>query len=302
MRVGEKVERFVHVRVGERAYARVWFESDSLASAMAHYFVASVPEDDWTKYSVEVSRTEAIQGVLVPDIVATGPGFAFSYSRARRSGDAILREPLSSTPTWQVVTPVRQILAWVIDHEGGALLHASGIYVSGKKVALFAGPSGSGKSTLAASIAKRPGQWLSCLGDDWVPVWKGRDGRWYAAPLYRSLKLTPEMAEHLGMKNNTGLRHKDKVVIKSADMVRSGEYEVGAVFVPTIAPEGLSVKGMDPFDALHAIAPSTVLQSMGVGPGTLKAVSGLVRALPCYELSVGLDMLNVVPDMIGGLL
>ena len=45
--------------------------------------------------------------------------------------------------------------------------------------------------------------------------------------------------------------------------------------------------------AVFALAPSTMLEANGSGPGSLKPLAGLARSVPCFELELGTDMAGV---------
>lgn len=281
------------IRTGYNASAQIRFTNERLARQLGkflpphgsqrfthnHEIVVSGPRDHAAFYGQKDYQT------------ASGPGFTYILSNENEDARALIAQPI---PTWQTACPLRQLLSWIIDRDGGVLLHAAGILCKGT-VAVLAGASGSGKSSLAAAYVRHNSDCF--LGDDWLPVWRNSRSTWSASALYSSLKITPEIATRLLWADSFEHEHKGKRVYHHR-LMPHGTAEVSVVIVPSVAASGIAVRRLTAFEAMQKIAPSTLLQSSGVSRQALTRIKDLCASVPCYAMSVGPDFLESAPAMI----
>jgi hypothetical protein len=286
----------MEVKTGEGSVAEIQFGNGLEKKLMAHCVPRSYAKI-LRRHEIMVFGSECPEGRprANSEIEARGEGFSYHLHLGSGHATAYISEPI---PSWQLACPLRQLLSWIVDRDGGVMLHAAGLYCNGK-VALLAGASGSGKSTLAGAYMMGPGNHSDCfMGDDWIPVWKSSEGPWVGSALYGSLKLSDEMADRLGLIKELGVAHKRGKRIYGLRVSPVGGAPVGAVIVPTVAKEGLTVRRLTAFEAMEKIAPSTLLQSSGVSRAALRRIGELCREVPCYEMGVGSDFIERAPTMI----
>lgn len=281
------------VGFGQVACVDIDFQS-VISRAELTTFLATTKEICGKMHRVTVFPFRSDDGpALGDDFVLRGESFQYFLDVKKGNARVYMKVPAES---WQVTNPLRQLFSWLLDMEGGVLLHAAAIRTTGLRTALIAGPSGSGKSSIAAAAWQRG---LTVFGDDWVPLF-GPTFCWVSS-LYTSLKLAPDVATALKLKVPTGL-----VTDKGKLVYHIGEGspltgEVRAIFVPKIVEEGIGVRPIDKFEAFRLIAPSTLLQSQGISTNVLGRIRALCETMPCYELSTSLEMLSAVPSLIAGL-
>jgi hypothetical protein len=300
MMMGEEEDIFV--RVGYRACVRIKLIGCAQTfSVFRRYLVTGLPIAGTIEHQVRVYQHPPSGTRDENELEVTGEGFCFRLRFVEGIGRAaahIWGRPLH---VWEIATPLRHLLAWIVDAEGGVMLHAAGVRGT-TGVAVLAGPNGSGKSTLAGACARRQ---MIYLGDDCLPVWdrqKGLGGEYVCAPLYSSLKLNKDMIErlHFGA-YKTEFMHRGKSVLDYPSAL-PGTHPIRAVIVPKVVPSGLALRPLSPFEAMKVIAPSTLLQSSGVSKNALESIHGLCRSVNCYELSTSKDTLRYAPTLIGDLL
>jgi len=73
--------------------------------------------------------------------------FVYVYSALKKTGGVWVSPTVNESPE-MLITPFRTLVSWILEEQGGVILHASSFTVSGRNI-LLAGPSGSGKSTIA---------------------------------------------------------------------------------------------------------------------------------------------------------
>ena len=195
----------------------------------------------------------------------------------------------SALPDYEVCTPMRFLLHWILAARGLIFTHAAGVGRNGRGV-LLVGRSGSGKSTTALACHLNG---LEFLGDDYVAVAPESPAR--AFHVYRGAKLTddtlprfPELARRLHPANRT--QNKNVIMLSDSDgpIVRS--LPVAAVLRPRIAGPGrTTISPAAPSALLMEMATSTVLQAQGGGQHILSGLAALCRGVPCYDLALGGD-------------
>lgn len=73
--------------------------------------------------------------------------FVYVYSTLKKTGGIWVSPTVNESPE-MLITPFRTLVSWILEEEGGVILHASSFTVNGRNI-LLTGPSGSGKSTIA---------------------------------------------------------------------------------------------------------------------------------------------------------
>jgi len=117
----------------------------------------------------------------------------------------------------------------ILAHQGKLVLHGSAVAIDGK-VAVFIGETGAGKSTLAASLGAAGHE---LLGDDAVIV-SYLDGRFWAEPVYPSLRLYSDSIEKiLGDQTEfTAMAHySDKQRVTVSQPTHTRPFPLAALFV-----------------------------------------------------------------------
>lgn len=190
-------------------------------------------------------------------------------------------------PVWEPTAPFVNFLTWTMRTKGRQVLHAATVAVKGTGVLLI-GPGGSGKSgTTLASVAAG----LSSVGDDYCTVEIGKNI--IARPFFRSMKqdtggLARAGLEHIA--NGIPLNWQGKHVFdlrnthprSAVDMLN-----IKAILLPHITHNVTSsFSPASPFEALQALAPSTMKQLSGDRKDVFSACSELARQLPSYHLSL----------------
>jgi hypothetical protein len=204
----------------------------------------------------------------------------------------------SALPDYEVCTPMRFLLHWILAARGLVFTHAASVGRNGRGV-LLVGRGGAGKSTTALACHLNG---LEFLGDDYVAV--EPESPAHAFHIYRGAKLTddtlprfPELSRRLHPTNKT--QNKNVVMLNHSDgpIVRS--LPVAAVLRPRIGGGGrTTISPAAPSVILMEMATSTVLQAQGGGQHILSGLAALCRGVPCYDLELGGDF-GEIPRSIG---
>jgi hypothetical protein len=73
--------------------------------------------------------------------------FLYFYNSAVKIGGIWISPSVMMAPE-MLITPFRTLISWLLEEDGGVILHASSFTLDARKI-LLVGPSGSGKSTIA---------------------------------------------------------------------------------------------------------------------------------------------------------
>lgn len=279
------------VRVGPNAVARLLVYAGELRDLLYPWLVEDGAIVGDFVYDIVVHHRAPDEFERkATEIEAKGDGFVFRFDLEYRSARAFL---WGDIPGWQVACPLRQIFSWIVAHAGGVLLHA-GAHAIGDGAVVFAGESGSGKSTLAAHFVNRDAHGF--MGDDWVIVYP-HGKSWGVRSLYKSLKLYPE-APGRDHTKPIAFVHKGKYVWQMETLRASSRVKLLAL--PRTCTERYNIAAVKerPFEAVRRVAPSTLLQSGGVPPSTLRIIRDFAEAVPCYDLMIGKSWLPHMPGII----
>jgi hypothetical protein len=202
--------------------------------------------------------------------------------------------------SWELAAPFRTVLSWWLETQNAALAHAA-VVGRAKRGVLVVGPSGAGKSTTALACLNAGMQFLS---DDCALL--TYDNRFRARGVYRTAKLRRSFLTRTlpGLcMLDTGLRHdRDKTILAlpetSDRLLQSCEIVAIVVQARTHATSSV-LKPTTPARALSALAPSTLLQTPGLGQCTLDFLANGVRSTPCFLLQAGSNLGEVVARIEG---
>lgn len=195
----------------------------------------------------------------------------------------------AGVPYYERGSPCRSILGWWSADRGRQLTHAAAVGRPDGCV-LLAGRGGSGKSNTALQCLSAG---LSYLADDYCLITAGETprahalfgtGKVHGADLVRFPMLVPyvDNAQHLDVEKALFFfnRHLPDRLLRDAP--------IRAVVVPRVAGTGASrLERVTPVDALLALAPSTTAQLPHAGAEVMHTLTALVRAVPCYRLTIG---------------
>lgn len=207
-------------------------------------------------------------------------------------------------PYWEQATPMVHLFDWWLRARGLHLVHAgaAGTRTGG---VLLVGKSGSGKSTATLSTLQSQ---LQYAGDDYVAVSLGP--RPWVHSLYSSGKLMPDHVMRLPflLPKLANAEHLDveKAVVYVHEQWPSNStagFPLRAILVPRVVPDLVEARIFEAsrFEALTAVAPSTVFQMHTRARDSLARTRLLVEAVPSYVLEFGSDM-AAVPRAISNLL
>jgi hypothetical protein len=196
-------------------------------------------------------------------------------------------------PYWASATPLRSILHWALADRRRHLLHAAAVGDESAG-ALLVGPSGSGKSTTSLACLR---DGLGFVGDDYVLAETEPSLR--ALSVYGTAKLHPRSVELLpGLPSQQFTTSPPTFVVDVArarpELMRRSAAIV-AILLPRVAAGRLALRPTGAAEALHALAPSTILQHAGESATGMALMSAVVRAVPAYILELGSDIAAVAP-------
>ncbi len=225
-----------------------------------------------------------------------------AVEHARQIGLYWARDAVS-LPYYERAAPLRRLLPGWRQPDGLFVAHAAAVgFPQGG--ALLAGRTGSGKSTTAALCI---GSALGFAGDDYMLVEPGAPPRLHA--LYNTAKLNREVLGWM-----PGLRpavaNPDRLELEKALVYVAGlwperiahSFPLRAILLPHPTAQAATVARPVALEAAYkALLPDTLFSVLGPPRLVTKALSALVRAVPCYELALGTDVAGV-PAAIADLL
>jgi hypothetical protein len=213
----------------------------------------------------------------------------------------------SRLPSYERSSPLLPLLHWALARHGVQVVHGGAVAVDGSAV-LVAGPGGTGKSTTCLSVI---GSSAVYLADDYcalVPTSRGVAVSGLSA-IGKIGWEGPDRLETLGPRVLApGHGAADKALIDVSDIVRLSHrrpMRLAAVVVPDLA--GVATRRRPEFEriqaaaALRALAPTTLAQLPGAGPGALRAIAEAVRSVPSFRLWLAGDV-TTIPDAIVALI
>lgn len=191
------------------------------------------------------------------------------------------------------------ILGLVLRLRGALCLHASAVQAGAGAVA-FVGPHGAGKSTLAAALAAagRP-----IVTDDVLHV-RPDGGRWLAEPFASMLKVWPDGAR-LALGDAMAELPRiaegwDKRALLAGDRIAAAATPLPLTALACLVPREHEprVDRISPAAALIRLTPhtsATHLLDTAARAAEFRALSGLVRSVPCFTLTPPADASGFAP-------
>lgn len=206
-------------------------------------------------------------------------------------------------PYWTKASPLRSLLHWWLAHNGGQLLHAAAVGDADGAL-LITGKGGVGKSTTALACLAAG---MPYLADDYLAVRLDPEPTVYS--LYSTAKLNPDSLEKLPRLRewvtSPADLHQDKAVLQLfpalAGQVRRS-LPLKAVATPCFTAEATTqFAAIAPAQLQRAAAFTTMAQLPHAGRRTHEFIDRLIAELPCLELRLGHDLVQL-PLAIGHLL
>jgi hypothetical protein len=196
---------------------------------------------------------------------------------------------------YEAAAPLRSVLAAAFEPRGLCVVHAGAVGGPEGGV-LLGGRGGSGKSTTAL-LALEAG--LGYVGDDHVLLDPEAP---YVHSLYATGKVAPSGPRRFDFVFDHAPPGEKRIADLSGRMTRG--FPVRALLLPRVT--GSVDTRLEPISAaaaLRGLAPSTLFQLGGSGPGTLAALGRLVGRVPSFAFYLGTDLAQIpaaIENLLGG--
>jgi hypothetical protein len=203
-------------------------------------------------------------------------------------------------PYWAKASPLRTILHWIVERDGGQLLHAAAVGTE-RGAVLITGKGGVGKSTTALTALDHG---LGYVADDYLAVRIEPTPRVFS--LYCTAKLNaedvvkfPRLAPHVVyMPSSDG----EKAVIQLDPALKdqlSCVMDIKAILTPEVVRQ--SHTDFAPVDAMtlrRSAAFTTLSQLPYAGQQTQDFIDSMIDRLPAFKIRLGLDPTKVTRAII----
>ena len=200
--------------------------------------------------------------------------------------------------SWRRPEHSREFIELIFRDVHGTAIHGATIGDVDRGI-LIAARGGSGKSTLVARCLPHG---LRTTGDDYLIYQGGPEGSVGAMlSVYRTIKLPHEVdpgilaGADIGLHTEDGtkrLLHPDRALPECFSRSQTPV----AIVIPSFACR-FAVEPADPHIALRALLPSSVV--MSVDPGrVIRSARDLVRELPAFRISLGMDFDRDLPELL----
>jgi hypothetical protein len=198
-------------------------------------------------------------------------------------------------PNWEAAAPLRGLLHWWCASYGQQLVHAAAVGTP-EGALLLTGKGGSGKSTTAlAALAAG----MHYVGDDYV-ICDAAPGGPCVHSLYNTAKvdahglaMLPALADAVDLSPNDELDKSVLYLARSFPGQVCRELPLRAIVVPRVSAGPARMESLEPAAAFLALAPTTLFQLPGAGQQTTAFLRRLVTALPCMQLNLSPDPVEV---------
>jgi hypothetical protein len=198
---------------------------------------------------------------------------------------------------WVPAAPLRTVLHWSVASRQRHLLHAAAVGDEDAG-ALLVGPAGSGKSTTALACLAGG---LGYIGDDLVVTESEPSPR--ALSVYGTAKLNPPSVRLLP--ELPAVRPHPEAEKFFVDVARARPdlmrrfARLSVILLPRVTPGRLAIRPATRAEAMHALAPSTILQHPDESATGMAVMTALLRRVPAYHLELGSDVAAVAPAIRG---
>lgn len=202
-------------------------------------------------------------------------------------------------PNYFLASPLFRILKMWAKINGLSVLHA-GCVANEKNAVLFVGKGGKGKSTTSLQCLL---DGMYYLGDDYVLLDTSQSNP-VIYTLYCSGKLHlnhivkfPLFKQHSIYRPNTEEYDKPLLYLNELfkDKIAYKRPLKAIVATQLTVNEFTSYKPLSPFEALKALAPSTLLQLNLGDQGDFAKMGNLTRTTPCFTLELGTNLHGIAP-------
>jgi len=210
----------------------------------------------------------------------------------------------ASIPYYEAASPLRTLLHWWFRGQGMQFVHAAAVANGGAGV-LLVGKGGSGKSTAALACVDAGFQYA---GDDYAMVQLHPHPRVHS--LYNSCKLVgdddvarfPGLAARVWNARRTQDEKATLFLHEHWPGQVTRDFALKAIVIPRVTGKReTSLTSCRGFEALTAIAPSTMAQLPSSDAQDLHFLKELVQAVPSFVMETGTDLPGI-PRAIGNLL
>jgi hypothetical protein len=195
-------------------------------------------------------------------------------------------------PNYFLASPFFKIIQLWSKHVGLDLLHA-GCIANNEHAVVFVGKGGKGKSTTSIQCLQSG---LNYIGDDYLLIkYAGVSmaysiyctGKIHAA----QMKKFPEI-ERISISRNSDTADKPLVYLNELFKDRMiSKSPIKALVVPNISSGETRLVSISSFEALMAMAPSTLIQlRLNNENMALSKMAHLTKTVPCYRLDLGANM------------
>ncbi|CAN5635280.1 hypothetical protein BH10ACT2_BH10ACT2_24790 [soil metagenome] len=276
--------------------------ADRLAPAFAHLPRGGVGDglfiDAWDRMSTGVPAPRppwAISDFLPRERIRGFDNVRYDIGNGllsvdRREGGLLHALDAALVPRWVVRMPFRHLLGSWATREKLALVHAAAVGVDGVCL-LLPGTSGSGKSTTALTAAAHG---LDFLADDLCLL--DPSGPTAYAP-YALAKLEEDAFERLPSLRDSVLSTEDGQSMIAPPGLRTSSRLVGIAIPHVAGTVRTSWSRSTARAALHAMAPSTLIEGNGGSAATMQLMRELGEVLPCFDLALGTDPVGVAETL-----
>ncbi len=212
----------------------------------------------------------------------------------RRRGRAVYwARERAAIPEWDLGAPCRTLLAWALEGQGLAMVHAAGFGRPAGPGLLVAGAGGAGKSSTSL-VALREGG-LVGVGDDFIALDCRKGAR--AHGLFSTLKLADDALARLAVPSgavaNPGRPAGQKARLYQRELLPGRDLPwlpVAALALPRVVAGAESRhRRIGGAPLLRALAPSSLFLLPGHDSRRFADLAALTRRLPCFELALGSD-------------
>ncbi len=201
------------------------------------------------------------------------------------------------------VCPIRSIFHWLSKDTSLQLIHGGSVG-NEQGAVILVGRSGSGKSTASTSVLDSP---LYFLGDDYCLVESQNYPKVHS--LYASAKINSDMLNKFPHLTQYRVSASEGEPQKPSFLLYAGfknrlkdSLPLKAILIPKVTGNAKTrIVPASSMNGLHALAPSTLFQSTGLGENSFKRMADLSRRLPCFFLESG-TCLDTTPPAIAELL
>lgn len=191
-------------------------------------------------------------------------------------------------PRWELAEPIRAILSWFMRENGRQLLHGAGVGEPHGGVLLI-GPSGAGKSNTALGCLASN---LRYAGDDFCAVSVGANPKVYS--LYCTGKTREaDWARHpflADLAPDLDPERREKAIYflsRTCPEKLISEFPLKAILLLKRGGDRCEARLIPPVAVFRRAVPDTARLLPDAGSELVRCMAQLVRAVPCYELSLG---------------